>query len=129
MLKKIQTDKAPTAIGPYSQAIIACNLVYLSGQLPIHPQTGQLVEDDIQIQTERVLENMRAILNECKISFEQVIKTEVFLIDLGEFNLMNDIYAKYFCHPIQPARTTIQAARLPREARIEISCIATLNDH
>ena len=119
----IATDAAPKAIGPYSQAVVHDGVAYLSGQIPLDPATQQLVTGDVAAQTERVLENLRGVLEACGSSFDKVLKTTVFLADMGEFAKMNEVYAKYF--PANaPARSTVQAARLPRDVRVEIDCIA-----
>lgn len=123
---EIKTQDAPKAIGPYSQAIIAGNFIFLSGQLPIDPKSGNVVDQQISSQTIQVIENIIAILKTQKVGLEQVVKMEVFLKDLNDFNTMNDIYSTYFKHPIKPARTTIQAAKLPRDVLVEIACIALL---
>jgi 2-iminobutanoate/2-iminopropanoate deaminase len=124
MKKKIETENAPKAIGPYSQAIFAGPFLFISGQIPIDPKTGKLVENTIQAQTKQVLANIEAILKEADLNFEDVVKTEVFLKDLNDFSEMNVIYAEKFSHAIKPARQAFQVARLPLDARIEISCIA-----
>src|SRR5258708_36744978 len=98
MKKTISTDRAPKAIGPYSQAVISNGLAFLSGQIPLDPATNQLIEGDIAAQTERVFENLRGVLEACGSSFARVVKTTVFLKDLGEFAKMNDVYARYFRH-------------------------------
>jgi 2-iminobutanoate/2-iminopropanoate deaminase len=123
MKKIIATERAPKAIGPYSQAIVHNGLAYLSGQIPLDPTTGQLVEADIVPQTTRVLENLKAVLEACGSSLDQVVKTTVYIQDMGEFAKMNEIYAQYFSQN-PPARSTIQAARLPRDVRVEIDAIA-----
>ncbi|MDZ4801167.1 MAG: RidA family protein [Bryobacteraceae bacterium] len=123
MKQIIATEDAPKAIGPYSQAVAWNGLVFLSGQIPLDPASGQLVEGDIAVQTERVLENMRAVLEASGSSFEKVLKTTVFLKDMGTFPKMNEVYARYFgTNP--PARSTVEAARLPRDVQVEIDCIA-----
>ena len=119
----VATDKAPKAIGPYSQAVVHNGLAYLSGQIPLDPATGQMVEGDIVAQTTRVLENLKGLLEACGSSLDRVVKTTVFIKDMGEFAKMNEVYAKYFTeHP--PARSTVEAARLPRDVRVEIDAIA-----
>ena len=125
MKQIVATDRAPKAIGPYSQAVIHNGIAYLSGQIPLDPSTGQMVEGDIAIQTERVLENLRAVLEACGSSFGQVLKTTVFLKDMGEFPRMNEVYARYFTEN-PPARATVEAARLPRDVRVEIEAIAAV---
>jgi 2-iminobutanoate/2-iminopropanoate deaminase len=119
----IATELAPKAIGPYSQAIVSNGLAFLSGQIPLDPASGEIVRGDIAAQTERVLENLRAVLAACGSSFAEVVKTTVFLQDMNEFAGMNEVYARYFPQ-CPPARSTVQAARLPRDVRVEIDCIA-----
>jgi 2-iminobutanoate/2-iminopropanoate deaminase len=123
MKTAIHSDHAPKAIGPYSQAILHNGLAYLSGQIPLDPATGQLITGDIAAQTERVLENLKAVLAACGSSLDAVLRTTVYLADMADFPAMNEVYARYFTHPA-PARSTIQAAALPRGARVEIDCIA-----
>src|SRR3954452_12636243 len=123
MKQIIATENAPKAIGPYSQAVIWNGIVFLSGQIPLDPATGQLMEGDVVAQTERVLENIRAVLGTAGSSFDRVLKTTVFLKDMGDFPRMNEVYARYFgANP--PARSTVEAARLPRDVHVEIECIA-----
>jgi 2-iminobutanoate/2-iminopropanoate deaminase len=119
----VSTDLAPKAIGPYSQAVVYGGIAYLSGQIPLDPATGQIVEGDIALQTLRVLENLKAVLAAAGASLESVLKTTVFLKDMGEFARMNEVYGRYFSAD-PPARSTVEAARLPRDARVEIDCIA-----
>ena len=123
MKKIISTQLAPKAIGPYSQAVVHQGFAFLSGQIPLNPATGQMVEGDLTAQTERVLENIKGLLEACGSSLEQVVKTTVFLKDMGEFAQMNEVYGRYFGQNA-PARSTIEAARLPRDVRIEIDAIA-----
>jgi len=120
----ISTRKAPAAIGPYSQAIRWNGMLFCSGQIPLDPATGAMVEGGIIEQTERVLENLKAVLEAGGSSLEQVLKTTVFLKDLGDFAAMNQVYARYFGEERAPARATVEAARLPRDVRVEIECIA-----
>jgi 2-iminobutanoate/2-iminopropanoate deaminase len=124
-MKIIATDHAPKAIGPYSQAVVSNGFAFLSGQIPLDPQTGQIVEGDIAAQTTRVLENLKAVLEASGSSLSQVVKTTVFLKDMGDFSNMNEIYATYFPNN-PPARATVEVSRLPRDVRVEIDCIATL---
>ncbi len=125
MKQIIATAEAPAAIGPYSQAVVHNGLAFLSGQIPLDPATNSLVDGDITVQTRRVLENLKAVLAASGSSFAQVLKTTVYLADMGEFAAMNAVYAEYFpAHP--PARATVQAARLPRDVRVEIDCIAAV---
>ena len=122
-MEAIQTDQAPLAIGPYSQAITANGFIFLSGQIPLVPETMQVIEGDVRAQTERVFENICAVLTAAGSSLAQVVKTTVFLADMNDFTAMNEIYARYFGEH-RPARSTIQAARLPRDVRVEIEVIA-----
>jgi len=124
-MKIISTEQAPKAIGPYSQAVVSNGFAFLSGQIPLDPATGQLVEGDVAAQTTRVLENLKAVLQACGSSLGWVVKTTVFLKDMGEFAQMNAVYSEYFLEN-PPARSTVEAARLPRDVRVEIDCIATV---
>ena len=123
MKHKVITQHAPAAIGPYSQAIVHRGIAYLSGQIPLDPATATLVEGDITVQTERVLKNLQAVLIACGSSMERVLKTTVFLQDMADFPKMNEVYAKYLGESL-PARSTVQAAGLPRGVKVEIDCIA-----
>ena len=125
MRKAVSADGAPKAIGPYSQAIRAGSLLFLSGQIPIDPATGQMVDGDIAQQTHRVFKNLSAILQEAGASFDNVVRTTVYLADMNDVAAMNEVYGTYFSSPA-PARATVQAARLPRDARVEIDLIASL---
>ncbi|MBS1810490.1 MAG: RidA family protein [Acidobacteria bacterium] len=122
-MEAIQTDQAPLAIGPYSQAIKTNGLVFLSGQIPLVPETMQIIEGDVQAQTARVFENIRAVLEAAGSALDKVVKTTVFLADMNDFTAMNEVYARYFGDH-RPARSTVQAARLPRDVRVEIEVIA-----
>jgi 2-iminobutanoate/2-iminopropanoate deaminase len=119
----INTKDAPGAIGPYSQAIKAGDYLFVSGQIPLDPATGQLISGGIVEQTRRVLDNLAGILKAAGVSFERVVKTTVYLQDMAEFTAMNEVYATYFPQPA-PARATIQAAGLPRNVKVEIDLIA-----
>jgi 2-iminobutanoate/2-iminopropanoate deaminase len=121
----IQTDKAPKAIGPYSQAIQAGNFLFLSGQIPLDPKTGELVKGDIRQQTQQVLENIKGVLESQKLGMEDVVKVTIFLKDIGNFNQVNEVYATYFPSS-PPARSTVEVAKLPRDADIEIEAIAII---
>lgn len=124
MMKEIiATENAPGAIGPYSQAVKAGNMVFCSGQIPIDPATGEFVSEDAAEQTEQVLKNLSAVLEAAGTSLNNVVKTTVFLADMNDFAAMNEVYAKYFSEN-KPARATVQAARLPRDCRVEIECVA-----
>jgi len=124
-MEPVSTPHAPGAIGPYSQAIKAGDFVFLSGQIPLDPVSGQIVAGGIAEQTHQVLKNLGAVLTAAGASFSRVTKTTVYLADMGEFAAMNEIYGTYFTPPA-PARATVQAARLPRDVRVEIDCIAYL---
>ncbi|HVF30474.1 MAG TPA: RidA family protein [Pyrinomonadaceae bacterium] len=124
MREIISTEKAPGAIGPYSQAIKTNGMVFCSGQIPIDPATGEFVSNDITEQTEQVLKNLTAVLEAANTNLANVVKTTVFLADMSDFAAMNEVYGRYF-DANKPARATVQAARLPRDARVEIECIAT----
>jgi len=123
--KIIATDRAPKAMGAYSQAVVHNGLAYLSGQIAFDPASGQLVQGGTPEQTERVLDNLKAVLDACGSSLALVLKTTVYLKDMGEFAAMNEVYARYFPQN-PPARATIEAARLPRDVRVEIDCIAAV---
>ncbi len=125
MREKIQTGAAPQAIGPYSQAISANGFVFASGQIPIDPSTGQFVGGGIAEQTEQVLRNLAAVLEAAGSGLDRVVKTTVFLADMEEFVAMNEVYGRFFNNE-PPARATVQAARLPRDARVEIDAIALM---
>ena len=125
MREGIATDAAPKAIGPYSQGIRVGNLLFCSGQIPLDPATGQLVSGDIAAQTRQVFSNLRGVLDASGASFDHVVRTTVYLADMNDFAAMNEVYATFFASPA-PARSTIQAARLPRDARVEIDVIAVL---
>ncbi len=119
----VRSDRAPLPIGPYSQAIRANGLIFLAGQLALDPATGQFLPGDIKAQTKRVLQNLAAVLEAAGSTMDRVVKTTVFLKDMNDFGAMNEEYASFF-RELPPARTTVQAARLPRDALIEIECIA-----
>jgi 2-iminobutanoate/2-iminopropanoate deaminase len=128
MTKKrvIQTEKGPKAIGPYSQAIQAGDLLFLSGQIPIDPKTGELIMGDIRKQTQQVLENIKGILESQRIGMEDVVKVTIFLKDMGNFSQVNEVYATYFPSS-PPARSTVEVAKLPRDVDIEIEATALMN--
>jgi len=125
--QRIQTENAPAAIGPYSQAIKAGGFVFCSGQVAIVPQTGQFVAGGVAEQTEQVLKNLSAVLEAAGSSLDQVVKTTVFLADMKEFSAMNEVYARFFSEP-PPARATVAAAGLPRDARVEIEAVALVSE-
>ena len=126
MKEIISTSNAPAAIGPYSQAIKAGNLLFISGQVPLDPATGEVVEGDITVQTRRVLDNVKAILTQAGADFSNVVKTTVFLKDMGDFAAMNEVYAKFFEGTTYPARSAVEVARLPKDVLVEIETIAEL---
>ena len=119
----IQPKKSPAAVGPYNHAVRVGDLLFCAGQIPLDPATGQLVAGDIQAQTERVLQNVKAILDDQKLTFAHVVKSTVFMTNLGDFAAMNEIYAKYFTENF-PARSTVQVAALPKGAAVEIEIVA-----
>ncbi|MGI5948829.1 RidA family protein [Peptoniphilus sp.] len=123
MLKTLHTDKAPAAVGPYSQAIEVEGLIFTSGQIPLVPETGELVSESIEKATERSLENVKAILENAGSSLEKVIKVNIFLDDMNDFGKVNEIYGKYF-DSHKPARSCVEVAKLPKDALIEIEAIA-----
>jgi 2-iminobutanoate/2-iminopropanoate deaminase len=122
----ISSPDAPAAIGPYSPAIRAGNLLFVSGQIPIDPATGALVDGDIAAQTDRVMRNLDALLKAAGAGFEHVVRTTVFLADMNEFSAMNEVYGRFVVDP-PPARATVQVTRLPRDVRVEIDVIAIVN--
>ena len=124
---QISTSDAPAAIGPYSQAIRSGQFLYTSGQIPLDPSTGTIVGDDIQTQTHRVLQNMRALLESAGASLNSVVKTTVFLTRMSDFQAMNEVYATYFGDSA-PARSTVAVVELPRQALVEIECVALVHD-
>lgn len=123
MIEAIATDRGPKAIGPYSQAVRANGFVFLSGQIPLDPATQQVVEGDIAVQTERVLENLKGVVEAAGSSLQRVVKTTVFLADMNDFSAMNEVYGRYFSAH-KPSRSTVEVSRLPRNVRIEIEIIA-----
>jgi 2-iminobutanoate/2-iminopropanoate deaminase len=126
MNKTVTTAEAPKAIGPYSQAVIHNGIAYLSGQIPLDPATGQVVDGDVAAQTERVMENLKAVLQAAGSSLNRVLKTTVYLKDIADFPKMNEVYGRYFVENF-PARATVEVARLPRDAKVEIEAIAVVS--
>lgn len=125
MAKKIiNTDKAPAPIGPYSQAVMYGDLLYTSGQIAIDPASGELVQDSIEAETRQVMENLKAVLDAAGMGFENVIKTTIFLNDMGQFAQVNAVYGEYFNADTAPARETVQVANLPKYVNVEIGMIA-----
>lgn len=124
-MKAVHSDQAPAAIGPYSQGIVSGQYLFTSGQVALDPATGALVAGDAAAQTKRVMENLRAVLAAAGCRPEHVVKTTVFLLDMNDFSVMNEIYGAFFA-PHKPARSTVQVARLPKDARVEIECVARI---
>jgi len=124
MKKIINTPNAPAPIGPYNQAILSDNTLYLSGQIALNIETGFLVLDDVKAETKQVMENLKAVLNAADMDFENVVKSTIFISDMNDFTLINDMYGSYFDDANAPARETVQVARLPKDVNVEISMIA-----
>lgn len=124
MKKIIKTNKAPEPIGPYNQAILSGNTLYTSGQIAINPITGELVLEDITSETTQVMENMKAVLEAAEMTFENVVKTSIFISDMNNFSAINTVYAIYFSEETAPARETVEVAKLPKSVNVEISMIA-----
>lgn len=122
--QRVQTDQAPQAIGPYSQAIAAGGLVFCSGQIPLTP-SGELVAGDVEAQTHQVMKNLGAVLEAAGSSYAKIVQTTCYLADMGDFPVFNKVYAEYVQEPF-PARATVQVARLPRDVKVEVACIALL---
>ena len=125
MKQAVHTEKAPAAIGPYSQAILANGFVYVSGQIPVDPATGSFAEGGISGQTEQSIKNLKAILEQAGSGLDKVVKTTVFLTDMNDFAAMNAVYARYFTEPF-PARAAVEVGRLPKDALVEIECVAVV---
>ena len=126
MKKIIFTDKAPSPIGPYNQAVLKGDTLYTSGQIAINPATGELVTDSIKTETEQVMQNMKAVLAAANMTFENVVKTSIFIMDMNDFGAINEVYGSYFNEKTAPARETVQVACLPKNVNVEISMIAVL---
>jgi 2-iminobutanoate/2-iminopropanoate deaminase len=124
MKKIIFTDKAPAPIGPYNQAVLVGNTLYTSGQIALHPATMELVLDNIETETKQVMENMKAVFEAADMTFENVVKTTIFLMNMGDFTKINSVYGSYFDEKTAPARETVQVAGLPKGVNVEISMIA-----
>jgi 2-iminobutanoate/2-iminopropanoate deaminase len=124
----IQSDQAPSPIGPYSQAVIAGNMIYVSGQIALHPVTGELVMSNLEAETRQVMENIRAILAQASVSFDAIVKSSIFLSDMAHFTRVNEVYASFFSGNY-PARETVQVAGLPKNVNVEISVIAFLDNN
>ena len=126
MKKIIYTDKAPAPIGPYNQAVLSGNTLYTSGQIALNPATMELVTETIEIETKQVMENMKAVLEAAGMTFENVVKTTIFIMNMGDFAKINSVYENYFDEKTAPARETVQVACLPKNVNIEISMISIL---
>lgn len=124
MKKIINTSEAPAPIGPYNQAILSGDTLYVSGQIPLDPKTGELIEGDIKKETARSMDNLKAILNAAEMTFENVIKTTIFIKDMNQFTKINEVYGSYFNEANAPARETVEVANLPKFVNVEISAIA-----
>ena len=124
MKKIIYTDKAPAPIGPYNQAILVGNTLYTSGQIALNPTTMELVLDNIEVETKQVMENMKAVLEAAGMTFEDVVKATIFIMDMNDFGRINSVYGSYFNEKTAPARETVQVACLPKNVNVEISMIA-----
>ena len=124
MIEKVETPEAPKAVGPYSQGVQTETLIFVSGQVPVDPATGQKVEEEIKAQTERVIDNIEAVLKAAGSDLTKVVRCDVFLKDMNDFQAMNEVYASKFVSEPRPARQAFQAAKLPLDAMVEISCIA-----
>lgn len=124
MKQIITTSKAPQPIGPYNQAVLVGNTLYTSGQIALHPETGELIMSSIEEETTQVMENMKAVLDAAEMSFENVVKTSIFISDMENFSKINSIYGKYFDDATAPARETVEVANLPKYVNVEISMIA-----
>jgi 2-iminobutanoate/2-iminopropanoate deaminase len=124
MKKIIITSKAPAPIGPYNQAILKGNTLYTSGQIALNPETGELVLTDIKTETQQVMVNMKAVLEAANMTFDDVVKTTIFITDMNDFGQINDVYGSYFNEDNAPARETVQVAKLPKNVHVEISMIA-----
>ena len=124
MKKIIFTEKAPAPIGPYNQAVLVGNTLYTSGQIAIHPQSGELILNTVEAETKQVMENMKAVLEAAEMTFENVIKVSIFISDMNNFSKINTIYGAYFNETTAPARETVQVACLPKNVNVEISAIA-----
>ncbi|WP_281299373.1 RidA family protein [Flavobacterium limnophilum] len=126
MKKIIFTENAPAPIGPYNQAVLTGNTLYTSGQIAIDPKTGELVTANIEAETKQVMENMKAVLEAAGMTFENVVKTSIFIMNMGDFGTINTVYGSYFNEKTAPARETVQVAGLPKNVNVEISMIAVL---
>ncbi|MCX2719888.1 Rid family detoxifying hydrolase [Lentiprolixibacter aurantiacus] len=124
MKKIIQTPDAPTPIGPYNQAVLSGNTLYISGQIPMDPKSGELISGDIQKETRQCMNNLKAILNAAEMGFEQVVKASIFVKEMGQFSQINEAYGEYFDPATAPARETVEVANLPKYVNVEISMIA-----
>jgi 2-iminobutanoate/2-iminopropanoate deaminase len=127
-MKEIKTEKAPKAVGPYSQAIYAGDFLFCSGQIGVNPQTNEIVKGGVKSETEQVLKNLSAILEKSGAKLSDVVRCDIFIKDMGDYKIVNEIYGKYFSQDPKPARQTVEVSKLPKDALIEISCIAYLKN-
>lgn len=125
MKQQIATQLAPQAVGPYSQAVQAGSFIFVSGQIPLDPETGEMTAGDVKVQTDRIFKNISAILDEAGLDFTDVVSATVFLTDISDFGAVNDVYAGYFKGGVLPARSAVQVCALPKNAKLEISCVAS----
>ncbi|MGA9637891.1 RidA family protein [Flavobacterium sp.] len=126
MKQIIFTEKAPSPIGPYNQAVLKNDTLYISGQIPMHPETGEIITESIEAETKQVMENLKAILKAADMTFEHVVKTSIFITDMNDFSAINAVYGSYLNETTAPARETVQVAALPKNVNIEISMIAII---
>src|SRR5690606_8870092 len=126
MKKIIFTENTPAPIGPYSQAVLSGNTLYVSGQIPLNPKSGELVMNSIEEQTKQVMENLKAVLSEAGMSFDNVVKATIFITDMNDFSKINSVYGSYFSEENAPARETVQVSRLPKDVNVEISVISVM---
>jgi len=126
MKKIIQTDEAPSPIGPYNQAVLSGNMLFISGQIAIDPESGELRINSIQDETEQVMENLKAILHKANATFENVVKSSIFISDMNNFKTINEVYGRYFKTETAPARETVEVSKLPKSVNVEISMIAVI---
>ncbi len=124
MKKVITTDKAPSPIGPYNQAVLANGTLYISGQIALHPESGMLITNDIESETLQVMQNLKAILQACKLTFKNVVKSSIFISNMNNFSSINEVYGRFFDDNTAPARETVEVSKLPKNVNVEISMIA-----
>lgn len=128
MKKAINTDRAPSPVGPYSQAIKTDSLVFVSGQIALDPKTGKMDNENVEVETHRVINNIRLVLEAANLDLDQVVKCSIFVTDISQYALINEVYSEYFSGPQPPARELVEVSRLPKGASVEISAIAAINN-